>query len=154
MLAADPMDEAVACDFLKRTLERSGGPALGEEVTTALVAIVRFCDGRPRALLEAARQLTVLSPSQLIAELEAEPLGDHPLGRELRAAGEESLRGLDEAERRALARLSVIGGAFDLDAACAVAGVARATVPPLLERASARSILSVKHDPEVPRYGS
>jgi tetratricopeptide (TPR) repeat protein len=152
VVSVDALDEAEAATMMRDALERAGGPTLGEEAGPSLGAVARFCDGRPRALLLAARQLTVLSAPQLARELRADPLGDHPLGRELRAAGDEALEGLDDDERRALSRLSVIGGTFDLDAARAVVGDRHPAIPTLLQSAAARSILEVEHDPEVPRY--
>jgi len=146
------LGDAAAKALIRQRLERAGGPTLGPEADPALCRIVRVCDGRPRALLLAAEQLTVLSPPQLAAELERTPLGDHPVGQDLRAAADEVLASLSVEERRALARLAEIGGPFDLDAARAVLGGDPAVVPALLERAAGRSLMSVEHDPEVPRY--
>jgi hypothetical protein len=57
--------------LVRARLERAGGPTLGEEADAALARIARVCDGRPRALLLAAEQLTVLSPTRTTSASES-----------------------------------------------------------------------------------
>jgi predicted ATPase/DNA-binding CsgD family transcriptional regulator len=126
-------------------------------------AIAEVCvrlDGMPLAIELAAARCPALGPAQLAARLDRHPglLSGGP-GRPGRHRSLEALVAwsydlLDEAERRLLARLSVLRGGFDLELAEQVAGSAPLAPPQvagLLASLAGKSVVQVQASPAV-RY--
>lgn len=119
----------------------------------AVIALVRRLDGIPLALELAAARLPLMSPAALLRRLDASAAA---LSRSPRAPGDPhaSYHGaldwswslLDDAERRALACLSVFDGHFSVDAAEAVLG--ETATPPLdrLQSLREHSLLALHAD--------
>jgi predicted ATPase/DNA-binding CsgD family transcriptional regulator len=112
------------------TRARAASPAftLTAGDSAAIAEVCARLDGMPLAIELAAARCAALGPAQLAARLEGHPgllaggaarPGRH---RSLEALVAWSYELLDEAERRLLARLSVLRGEFDLDLAERVAG--------------------------------
>jgi predicted ATPase/DNA-binding CsgD family transcriptional regulator len=121
---------------------------------SAAVAEVCFrLDGMPLAIELAAARCPALGPAQLAARLEGHPgllaggtarPGRH---RSLEALVSWSYELLDEAERRLLARLSVLRGGFDLEVAERVAGgepLAPQAVAGLLASLAGKSLVQIQ----------
>ncbi|MFW6090500.1 MAG: helix-turn-helix transcriptional regulator [Actinomycetota bacterium] len=127
---------------------------LTDDNSQAVAEICRRLDGIPLAIELAAARVRVLTPAQIVAGLEnrfrllSRELRDVPARhRTLEASLEWSYGLLGDAERLALARLSVFAGEFDLDAAEAVVegdGVPAPDVLELLTSLSDRSLLQVR----------
>jgi predicted ATPase/DNA-binding CsgD family transcriptional regulator len=132
-LPAESSARAVAVSEAGRlfaTRARAVNPAF-ELTARNSIAIAELCarlDGMPLAIELAAARCSTLGPEQLIARLygHAGLLSGGPArpGRHqsLEAVVAWSYELLDEAERRLLARLSVLRGGFELDTAESVAG--------------------------------
>jgi predicted ATPase/DNA-binding CsgD family transcriptional regulator len=112
------------------TRARAASPAftLTEDNSAAIAEVCSRLDGMPLAIELAAARCPALGPVQLAARLEGHPgllsggaarPGRH---RSLEALVSWSYELLGEAERRLLARLSVLRGGFDLEVAERVAG--------------------------------
>ncbi|UCM87581.1 BTAD domain-containing putative transcriptional regulator [Streptomyces marincola] len=148
--------------FVARAAAASPGFALTAENAEAVAAICRRLDGIPLALELAARRVRVLGVEQL-----AERLGDR-LGlltggrrdaperqRTLRAVIDWSWELLTAAERVVLRRLAVHSDGCTLaatEATCAGDGVKPAEVLDLLARLVDRSLVTVVHGADGPRY--
>src|SRR6516225_4887762 len=114
--------------FVARAGAASPGFALTAGNSAAIAEVCSRLDGMPLAIELAAARCPALGPAQLAVRLEGHPgllaggtarPGRH---RSLEALVSWSYELLDEAERRLLARLSVLRGGFDLDVAERVAG--------------------------------
>jgi predicted ATPase/DNA-binding CsgD family transcriptional regulator len=141
---------------------RAANPAF--EVTAHnSAAIAELCtrlDGMPLAIELAAARSPALDPEQLAARLDDHPglLSGGPARpgrhRSLEALVAWSYELLDDAERRLLARLSVLRGGFELDTAERVAGggpLAPQAVAGLLASLAGKSVVQVQADAKV-RY--
>ncbi|HSK53799.1 MAG TPA: LuxR C-terminal-related transcriptional regulator [Jiangellales bacterium] len=102
---------------------------IGEDNASAVAEICRRLDGIPLAIELAAARVRVLSPGQIAAGLSDRfrlltggLRGAPARQRTLEASLDWSYQLLDDAQRLALARLSVFAGSFEIDAAEAVAG--------------------------------
>ncbi len=102
---------------------------LTKENLAAVAAICRLVDGMPLALVLAAAWLQLLTPAEILAEIERSPaflaadLADlPPRQRSLQAVFERTWQMLAPAEQAVMARLSVFRGGFTREAAEAVAG--------------------------------
>src|SRR6185436_5841572 len=117
---ARPEDDAGESDAARLFVERARAvraghdPGAGERAIVA--EIVTRLDGLPLAVELAAAKTRALGPREILDDLCALGGAASPLG----AALESSFRSLDEAERAALAQLSVFAGSFSMDAAAAV----------------------------------
>jgi predicted ATPase len=132
-LPEDGSVRAVAASEAGRLLvarAREASPAFTLTAGNA-AAIAELCarlDGMPLAIELAAARCPALGPAQLAARLEGHPGllaggAARPVRhRSLEALVSWSYELLDEAERRLLARLSVLRGGFDLEVAERVAG--------------------------------
>jgi predicted ATPase len=135
------VDRAVACDptFLS---DRS-------ELDTVAALCARL-EGSPLAIELAASRVTVLRPSDILANIDdrlAILRSRRGRGRQtsLRATVEWSYSLLDPDEQAALRRLAVFDGSFDAAAAEAVVGLdTRSEVLDVLESAAAKSLLVVE----------
>ena len=144
------------------TRARAASPAftLTEDNSAAVAEVCARLDGMPLAIELAAARCPALGPAQLAARLEGHPgllaggaarPGRH---RSLEALVSWSYDLLDEAERRLLARLSVLRGGFDLDVAERVAGgepLAPEAVAGLLASLAGKSLVQVQAGPVI-RY--
>jgi non-specific serine/threonine protein kinase len=164
-LPEDGSVRAVAASEAGRLLvarARAASPAFTLTAGNA-AAVAEVCsrlDGMPLAIELAAARCPALGPAQLAARLEGHPgllaggaarPGRH---RSLEALVAWSYELLDEAERRLLARLSVLRGGFDLEVAERVAGgepLAPEAVAGLLASLAGKSLVQV-HDGAVIRY--
>jgi predicted ATPase/DNA-binding CsgD family transcriptional regulator len=102
---------------------------IGDDNAAAVAEICRRLDGIPLAIELAAARVRVLSPAQIAAGLSDRfrlltggVRGAPARRRTLEASLDWSYDLLDDAQRLALARLSVFAGSFELDAAEAVVG--------------------------------
>jgi predicted ATPase len=134
---------------------RAADPAfeLADGNAAAIAEVCARLDGMPLAIELAAARCPALGPAQLVARLDRHPrlLSGGP-GRPGRHRSLEALVAwsydlLDEAERRLLARLSVLRGGFDLELAEQVAGSAPLTplqVAGLLASLAGKSVVQVQ----------
>ena len=142
--------------FMTRARAASPGFALTVDSAAAVAEVCARLDGMPLAIELAAARCPALGPAQLAARLEghagllsggaARP-GRH---RSLEALVSWSYDLLGEAERRLLARLSVLRGGFDLEVAERVAGgepLAPQAVAGLLASLVGKSLVQVQADP-------
>jgi predicted ATPase/DNA-binding CsgD family transcriptional regulator len=141
--------------LLFATRARAANPAF--EVTAHnSAAIAELCarlDGMPLAIELAAARSPALGPGQLAARLDSHPglLSGGPARpgrhRSLEALVAWSFELLDDAERRLLARLSVLRGGFELDTAERVAGggpLAPQAVAGLLASLAGKSVVQIQ----------
>ena len=164
-LPEDGSGEAVAASeagalFVTRARAASPGFALTAGNAAAVAEVCSRLDGMPLAIELAAARCPTLGPAQLAARLEGHPgllaggaarPGRH---RSLEALVSWSYDLLGEAERRLLARLSVLRGGFGLEVAERVAGgepLAPEAVAGLLASLAGKSLVQV-HDGAVIRY--
>jgi predicted ATPase/DNA-binding CsgD family transcriptional regulator len=141
---------------------RAADPAfeLTDSNAAAIAEVCARLDGMPLAIELASARCPALGPAQLAARLHQHPglLSGGP-GRPDRHRSLEALVAwsydlLDEAERRLLARLSVLRGGFDLELAEQVAGsepLAPAQVAGLLASLAGKSVVQIQVSPAV-RY--
>lgn len=112
--------------FCERAAEVHPEFALTAETAPAVGAICRCLDGLPLAIEAAARYIDVLSPVEILARLEENPVAvlsaTHRGQRSSWAAVEASYERLSARERSLWARASVFAGGFGLQAALAVCG--------------------------------
>jgi predicted ATPase/DNA-binding CsgD family transcriptional regulator len=139
--------------FVARARAASPGFALTEGNAAAIAEVCSRLDGMPLAIELAAARCPVLGPVQLAARLEGHPgllasgaarPGRH---RSLEALVSWSYELLGEAERRLLARLSVLRGGFGLEVAERVAGgepLAPEAVVGLLAGLAGKSLVQVQ----------
>ncbi len=110
--------------FCERAAEVDSEFALTAESAPAMGAICRRLDGLPLAIEAAARHIDVLSPVEILARLEEDPVAllaiAHGGQRSVGAAVEASYERLSARERLLWARLAVFAGGFGLQAAQAV----------------------------------
>jgi predicted ATPase/DNA-binding NarL/FixJ family response regulator len=146
--------------FVTRARAASPGFTLTDGNAAAVAEVCSRLDGMPLAIELAAARCPALGPMQLAARLEGHPgllaggaarPGRH---RSLEALVSWSYELLGEAERRLLARLSVLRGGFGLDVAERVCGgepLAPQAVAGLLASLAGKSLVQV-HDGAVIRY--
>jgi predicted ATPase/DNA-binding CsgD family transcriptional regulator len=146
--------------FVARARAASPAFTLSAGNAAAVAEVCSRLDGMPLAIELAAARCPALGLAQLAARLEGHPgllaggaarPGRH---RSLEALVAWSYELLDEAERRLLARLSVLRGGFGLDMAEQVAGgepLAPEAVAGLLASLAGKSLVQV-HDGAVIRY--
>jgi predicted ATPase/DNA-binding CsgD family transcriptional regulator len=141
---------------------RAASPAfaLTEDNSAAVADLCSRLDGMPLAIELAAARCPALGPAQLAARLEGHPgllsggaarPGRH---RSLEAMVSWSYELLDDAERRLLARLSVLRGGFDLDMAERITGgepLAPEAIAGLLAGLVGKSLVQVQAGPVI-RY--
>ncbi|MFO0745524.1 MAG: AAA family ATPase [Myxococcota bacterium] len=146
----DPQGPAVAL-FLDRAERAGARPDYDRHERAALDALVRRLDGLPLAIEIAAARADVLAPSRLLELLSHrfEVLATTTRGREgrhtsMHAAVAFSWELLPPEARAALARLSVLTGAFDLAAARAVMGTTPRDALVLVETLARRSLLVMR----------
>ena len=164
-LPADGSAGAVAASeagtlFVARARAASPAFTLTTGNAAAVAEVCSRLDGMPLAIELAAARCPALGPAQLAGRLEGYPgllsggaarPGRH---RSLEALVSWSYELLGEAERRLLARLSVLRGGFDLDVAERVAGgepLAPEAVAGLLAGLAGKSLVQVQEGPAV-RY--
>ena len=146
--------------FVTRAHAASPAFALAEGNSAAVAEVCSRLDGMPLAIELAAARCPALGPVQLAARLEGHPgllsggaarPGRH---RSLEALVSWSYDLLNDAERRLLARLSVLRGGFDLEVAERVAGgepLAPEAVAGLLASLAGKSLVQVQAGPLI-RY--
>ena len=146
--------------FITRARAASPGFALTDGNAAAIAEVCSRLDGMPLAIELAAARCPALGPAQLAARLEGHPgllsggaarPGRH---RSLEALVFWSYELLGEAERRLLARLSVLRGGFGLEAAERVCGgepLAPQAVAGLLAGLAGKSLVQIQAGPVV-RY--
>ena len=139
--------------FVTRARAASPAFALTAGNSAAIAEVCSRLDGMPLAIELAAARCPALGPAQLAARLEGHPgllsggaarPGRH---RSLEALVSWSYELLGEAERRLLARLSVLRGGFDLDVAERVAGgepLAPEAIAGLLASLADKSLVQVQ----------
>ena len=146
--------------FVARARAASPAFALTAGNSGAIAEVCSRLDGIPLAIELAAARSPTLGPAQLAARLEGHPdllsggTGRPARHRSLKALVSWSYELLDDAERRLLARLSVLRGGFDLDVAERVAGgepLALQAVAGLLASLADKSVVQVQGGPAV-RY--
>lgn len=145
--------------FVERARAVRPGFELDEADSRIVAEICRRLDGLPLAIELAAARIRLLPLPALLERLAIRlPLltsgaVDAPdRQRTLRAAIAWSYELLDAAEQKALQRLAVFVGSFDLAAAEAVAGLAETGPLDLLERLVDRSLLVVADDGSARRF--
>ena len=141
------------CLFVTRAHAASAGFALTDGNAAAIAEVCSRLDGMPLAIELAAARCPALGPAQLAARLEGHPgllaggaarPGRH---RSLEALVAWSYDLLEDAERRLLARLSVLRGGFDLEVAERVCGgepLAPQAVVGLLASLAGKSLVQVQ----------
>jgi predicted ATPase/DNA-binding CsgD family transcriptional regulator len=146
--------------FVTRAHAASPAFTLAEGNSAAVAELCSRLDGMPLAIELAAARCSALGPAQLAARLEGHPgllsggaarPGRH---RSLEALVSWSYDLLSDAERRLLARLSVLRGAFELEVAEQVAAgeaLAPQAVAGLLASLVGKSLVQVRGGPVV-RY--
>ena len=146
--------------FVARARAASPGFTLTGGNAAAIAEVCARLDGMPLAIELAAARAPALGPAQLAARLEGYPglltggaarPGRH---RSLEALVSWSYDLLGDAERRLLARLSVLRGGFDLDVAERVAGgepLAPHAVAGLLASLAGKSLVQIQAGPVI-RY--
>jgi predicted ATPase/DNA-binding CsgD family transcriptional regulator len=146
--------------FVTRARAASPGFTLTDGNAAAVAEVCSRLDGMPLAIELAAARCPALGPAQLATRLEGHPgllaggaarPGRH---RSLEALVSWSYELLGEAERRLLARLSVLRGGFGLDVAERVCGgepLSAEAVAGLLASLAGKSLVQV-HDGVVIRY--
>jgi len=146
--------------FVTRARAASPGFTLTDGNATAVAEVCSRLDGMPLAIELAAARCPALGPAQLAARLEGHPgllaggaarPGRH---RSLEALVSWSYELLGDAERRLLARLSVLRGGFGLEVVERVAGgepLAPQAIAGLLASLAGKSLVQV-HDGAVIRY--
>jgi predicted ATPase/DNA-binding SARP family transcriptional activator len=146
--------------------QRARAVVPGFEVTpdnaAAVAAICRALDGMPLAIELAAARLRTMAPDQVAARL-----GDRfglltggsrtalPRHQTLRAVVDWSWDLLDDAERALWRRFSVFTGGATLAAAeqvCSGSGLRAGQILDLLTALADKSLLTVRHGPDGPRY--
>jgi len=139
--------------FVTRARAASPAFALTAGNSAAIAELCSRLDGMPLAIELAAARCPALGAAQLAARLESHPgllsggaarPGRH---RSLEALVAWSYELLDDAERRLLARLSVLRGGFDLDVAEQVAGgepLVPQAVAGLLARLADKSLVQIQ----------
>jgi predicted ATPase/DNA-binding SARP family transcriptional activator len=146
--------------------QRASAVVPGFEVTQdnapAVAAICRALDGMPLAIELAAARLRTMAPEQVAARL-----GDRfglltggsrtavPRHQTLRAVVDWSWDLLDDAERALWRRFSVFAGGATLEAAeqvCSGSGLRAGQILDLLTALAEKSLLTVRHGPDGPRY--
>jgi predicted ATPase/DNA-binding SARP family transcriptional activator len=172
-----PPDPAATSFSTERTVVRESASVLlltqrasavvpGFEVTQdnapAVATICRALDGMPLAIELAAARLRTMAPEQVAARL-----GDRfglltggsrtavPRHQTLRAVVDWSWDLLDDAERALWRRLSVFTGGATLEAAervCSGSGLRAGQILDLLTALADKSLLTVRHGPDGPRY--
>jgi predicted ATPase/class 3 adenylate cyclase len=126
-VAADPWEDSTAIKLFLQSAQRARPDfALRDNAAEAL-RICQLVEGMPLAIELAAAWVRLLPCAQIVMRLEqsldflASPLRDAPeRHRSLRAVFDHSWSLLSQPEQTALARLSMLRGVFDLDAAEAV----------------------------------
>jgi predicted ATPase len=146
--------------FVTRARAASPEFALTAGNAAAIAEVCSRLDGMPLAIELAAARCPALGPVQLAARLEGHPgllsggaarPGRH---RSLEALVSWSYELLGDAERRVLARLSVLRGGFDLEVAERVAGgepLAPQAVAGLLASLAGKSLVQIQAGPVI-RY--
>ena len=146
--------------FVTRARAASPAFALTAGNSAAIAEVCSRLDGMPLAIELAAARCPALGPAQLAARLEGHPgllaggaarPGRH---RSLEALVSWSYELLGDAERRLLARLSVLRGGFDLEVAERVAGgepLAPQAIAGLLAGLAGKSLVQVQAGPVI-RY--
>ncbi|WP_328991246.1 LuxR C-terminal-related transcriptional regulator [Kribbella sp. NBC_01245] len=127
--------------FLERARERSPELVPDDDTEAAILEICARVDHLPLGLELAAARVSIMSPSEILASLEAH-LGE--LGRprrsasarhrSVRAAVEWSYNLLDPVEQAAFRSLAVFVGGFDADAARAVASLSLEMLAGLVDK--------------------
>jgi predicted ATPase/DNA-binding CsgD family transcriptional regulator len=146
--------------FVTRARAASPAFALTADNSAAIAEVCARLDGMPLAIELAAARCPALGPAQVAARLESHPgllaggaarPGRH---RSLEALVSWSYELLGEAERRLLARLSVLRGGFELEVAEQVAGdepLAPQAIAGLLASLAGKSLVQVQAGPVI-RY--
>ena len=146
--------------FVARASAASPAFTLTADNSAAIAEVCSRLDGMPLAIELAAARCPALGPAQLAARLEGHPGllsgGAGPPGTApfLEALVAWSYDLLSDAERRLLARLSVLRGGFDLEVAERVAGgepLAPQAVAGLLASLADKSLVQIQAGPVV-RY--
>jgi predicted ATPase/DNA-binding CsgD family transcriptional regulator len=139
--------------FVTRACAASPAFALTADNSAAVAEVCSRLDGMPLAIELAAARCPALGPAELAARLDGHPgllsggaarPGRH---RSLEALVSWSYELLGEAERRLLARLSVLRGGFELDVAERVAGgepLAPRAIAGLLASLAGKSLVQVQ----------
>ncbi len=148
----DPLDADDARRlFMERARQRRPQFIPSAEADAAIAALCARLDHLPLAIELAAGRMGVMSPSEILADVEArlDALGggsrlSPPRHRTVRAAVEWSYELLDPTERRAFRSLAVFVGGFDAAAATSVAPDLTLDV---LARLVDKSIVSVVESP-------
>ena len=162
----DDAEELAGCEAVRLFTERAPfarpGFELTPEVLPAVVEICRRLDGLPLAIELAAARLAVLSPAEILDQLDdrfrlLRDRGPVTADRHRTLAGclEWSHDLLDAPEATLFARPGVFAGGFDLRAAravCAGDGVAAGDVLDLLAALVAKSLVSVAGSRTATRY--
>ncbi len=132
--------------FLERARRVNPGFAPRASDWAAIAQLCRRLDGMPLAIELAAGWTRALTPGELAAEIDrsldllTSDLSDAPARhRSMRATLDHSWRLLDETERRVLARLSVVRGSCDREAAQAVAGATLPILSALIDKSLVRA---------------
>jgi predicted ATPase/DNA-binding CsgD family transcriptional regulator len=144
-------------DAVELFAERAGTARPGFQLTGAdRVAVAGICerlDGNPLAIELAARRVRMLPVTDILHRLDdrfrlltAGPRTAADRHRDLRAAVEWSYDLLDDAERAAFRRLSVLPGGFGLAAAVAVCDLPETAILDLIDSLAAKSLLAVTAD--------
>jgi predicted ATPase/DNA-binding CsgD family transcriptional regulator len=153
-----PVGALAPSDAAELFAERAGTARRGFQLTGAdRVAVAGICerlDGNALAIELAARRVRMLPVTDILHRLDdrfrlltAGPRTVADRHRDLRAAVEWSYDLLDDAERAAFRRLSVLAGGFGLAAAATVCDVPETAIVDLVDSLAAKSLLAVTADP-------
>jgi predicted ATPase/class 3 adenylate cyclase/DNA-binding SARP family transcriptional activator len=148
--------------FVARAAEAKAGFTLTEKNRTSIVQLCRRLDGIPLAIELAAARVRSLGPADLATRIDERfrllaggPRTAVERHQTLRRAIDWSYDLLDEIERRALNRLAVFAGSFDLEAAEAVLsgdGIDAGDVLDLVSRLVVKSLVVLEDQDDNTRY--
>jgi predicted ATPase len=132
-----------------------------EKYTPQLVNICERLEGFPLAIELAAAWVRLMSPEEIVRELENPDFLETPARnvsdrhRSLRATFEHSWKLLSEKERTVLKQLSVFAGSFSRDGASAVAGASIPVLASLVDKSLLRVLPNFRYErhPLLSQYG-
>lgn len=144
---------SAAALFMQRASRTRSGFALNDKERAAVVRLCHLVEGMPLALELAATWVKTLSVAEIIAEIErsldflSASFRDLPeRHRSIRAVFDHSWRVLPSGEQRVLARLSVLRGDFQREAAEQIAGASLSLLSPLVTKSLLRRTTAGRYD--------
>lgn len=150
----EPFEESDAVQlFLQRARRTRTGILLNDQERSSVVRLCRLVGGMPLALELAATWVRALSVAEIVTEIEGNlgflsaSIRDLPeRHRSVRAVFDHSWQMLSPEEQRVLAKMSVLRGDFQRDAADQVAGAALSLLSALVSKSLVRRTVSGRYN--------